>query len=423
MNEKDKQDIKDSQAEAGQNASQVESDFSGEAVNLDKSKIDQVLDSFIREKEQAQERERQRLLNIEKQKRAKKRARVLTLTALALFVLVLIASNPHTIKYYKNYKQAQVPLEEYTIAYNYSPGMKILPMGGNLVMYDSNNLRLLKKDGTEVFDIPFNIGSWDLAASDKAVYLLDKIDNVLYFINERGEFVNKADLNNIPHRLYAGRGGNAALHYKSEAGVEGVVLFDSSGKELGDITYPKTTLTFIHISDDNKTTVHGMLRTSAELENSVYRYSERGSLIFSRSYAGVVFVRQYEDKSSVAFIDVNEVRFYNKNTNEDKESVSSIIPVHLMAFDKANGRIYLLDKRNKLRIIDMEGKILEERHFQTEYKGLVAYKDDLVLIGDDYIRTNTKDIKASRPIEDVFIVGDYLVVVTKGELRLMNKLT
>ena len=50
-----------------------------EPVTLDKNKIDQVLDSFIREQEQAKEREIKRQESIEKQKRGYISALVLLL--------------------------------------------------------------------------------------------------------------------------------------------------------------------------------------------------------------------------------------------------------------------------------------------------------------------------------------------------------
>ena len=393
-----------------------------EPVTLDKNKIDQVLDSFIREQEQAKEREIKRQESIEKQKRARKMARALSFASLALFVLIIIALNPSTQKYYKNYKQSQIPREEYLIEYNYSPGMEILPMGENILLYDSNNLRVLRKNGEEVFDIPFNIGSWDLASSDKNIYLLDKIENILYFIDESGSFISKAELNNIPHRLYSGKSGNLALHYKSESGVEGVSIFDKSGKALADTTYPKTTITMVYVGDDNRVTVHGMHRTASVMENSVYRYSDKGNLIFSKAYEDVVFIRQYEDKSSIAYVDVNKVQFYNKNINEDENAVSSIIPSKLMAFDPDDSLLYLLDKRHRLRILDMQGNLVKERHFQTEYENLIIYKGEMLLVGDDFIRTSFRDIKMNKNIEDLFILGDYLVIATKGELKLINKL-
>ena len=395
---------------------------SSEPVSLDKSKIDQVLDSFIKEQEQAKEREIKRQQSIEKQKRARKMAKALTFAGLALFVIILIAINPNTQKYYKNYKQSQIPREEYLIEYNYSPGMEILPMGENILLYDSNNLRVLRKNGEEVFDVPFNIGSWDLESSDKNIYLLDKIDNILYFIDESGSFISKAELSNIPHRLYCGKNGNLALHYKSESGVEGVQIFDKSGKELSDVTYPKTTITMVYVGDDNRVTVHGMHRIANVMENSVYRYSDKGNLIFSKAYEDVVFIRQYEDKSAIAYVDVNEVQFYNKNINEDENAVSSIIPSKLMAFDEDEALLYLLDKRNRLRILDMQGNLVQERHFQTEYENLIIYKGEMLLVGDDFIRTSSRDIKMNKNIEDLFILGDYLVIATKGELKLINKL-
>ena len=393
-----------------------------EEVALSKDKIDQALDSFLREQEQAKERAQQKQQKIKKEKQKKKIRRALVIAGIALFVLVIVASNPNTRQYYNKYKEAQIPKEEYDIEYNYASGMEILPMGTNLLTYDSGNLKLLKKNGQEIFDIPFMVGSWDLATSDKAIYLLDKIDKILYFIDEKGNFVNKVVLTNNPHKLYAGKQGNLALHYRSESGVEGVCIYDKDGKLLTDVTYPKTTLTMVHVNDENKVTVHGMLRIASTIENSVYRYSERGNLIFSKSYQDVIYVRQYEDKSQIIYVDVNTAQFYNKNINEDFKTVTSLIPTKLVTFDEYKKELYLLDTRNRLRILDMDGNLVEEKYFQIEYKQLLIYKGELLMIGDDFIRTQSKEIKMDTKIEKIFKLSDYLVIVTQGRIRLLNKL-
>lgn len=402
----------------GQNRNQSQ----GQEEYLDRDKLNKVLDSFLEEEEEAKKKEEERRLRIEKRKKTKRRVKAVSFILFALFVLFLIITNPNVQNYNKSRKEALLPKEEYSMGYNYSVGMKIIPMGENIALYDSNNLRLLKKTGEGIFDIPFGIGSWDMAASDKAIYILDKIDYVLYFINASGDFVNKVNLTNIPHKLYAGAAGNLALHYKSESGVEGVALYDRTGRLLSDTTYPKTTITMVNINTENKTTVHGMHRVASRIENSVYRYSDKGSLIFSKAYPDLAFVRQYEDKTTIAFVDVNKIQFYNKNVNENGNLVSSIIPLKSISFDPQESKVYLLDKRNKLRILDMQGNILEERHFQMDYKKVLAYKGEALLIGDDFIRSSKKEIKMNAPIEDLFLLGDYLVIVSKNEIRLVNKL-
>ncbi|MDO5096463.1 MAG: DUF5711 family protein [Peptostreptococcaceae bacterium] len=393
-----------------------------EVVNLDKAKIDKVLDSFLREQEIAKEREKQREIKIQKKKRAKKMAKIISFVGLALFVLVLILINPETKKRYERYVESQAPKQEYAFNYNYSPGMKILPLSDSLVMYDSGNLRLLKKDGSEIFDIPFALANWDMATSDHAIYLLNRIEKVLYFIDEEGNFINQVPLGNIPSKLYAGKAGNLVVHYKSEAGVEGIVMFDSYGNQLEDLTYPKTTITWIDINEQNQTTVHGMYRIEPKLTNYMYRYNPKGKLIFSKNFEDVIFFRQFENDSTIAMVDVNRIQFYSKAGNEPTVSVDSLIPAKLIAYDKIDQNIYFLDKRNKLRVINMQGEVIEEKHFQIEYEKMVIYHGNLLMFGQDFIRTNSKEIQYPKKIDSVFELGDYLVCVMKGEVRMTNKM-
>lgn len=393
-----------------------------ESVFLDKEKIDQVLDSFLKEKEILKERERQREQMIIRKKRARRVLKILSLAGLVFFVAVVIFTNPQMRKQYRAHMDRQTPKEEYAIAYNYSPNMEILPMGGDIAMYDSSNIRLLRKDGGEIFDIPFVIGSWDMETSEHMIYILDKIEKLLYFIDSGGNFVNKVELSNIPFKLYAGKAGNTVVHYRSEAGVEGVMMFDRNGKLLDEQSYPKTTITMVHINDNNEMTVHGMYRIEPRLSNVMYRYSPKGKLIFSKSFEDVIFVRQYEDESTIVLVDIDRIEFYDKQTNEVTLSMDSLIPAKLIAFDQADKEIYFLDKRNKLRVINMKGEVVEEKHFQSEYEKMTIHHGKLLMFGQDFVRIAGRELKFPKKIEDFFELEDYLVLVMKGEIKMANKL-
>ncbi len=391
-------------------------------VEIDREKIDRALDFFLQEQENAKEREKRSEQLQLKKKRAKRVARILSFLGIALFVLLIIILNPETKKQYKTFVHSQTPLSDYTIEFNYSPDTKILPMGANIAMYDSSNLRLLQKDGSEIFDIPFTVASWDMATSDNMIYLLDKIEKLLYFIDSKGSFVNKVELSNMPEQLYAGRGGNLIVRYRSESGVEGIFLFEKDGKLLEDLTYPKTTLTLIKINDNNVATVHGMYRIETKLSNYVYRYSAKGKLIFSKTLEDMIVMEQFEHDGILSMVDINRVMLYEIVTNEVRATVDSLVPVRLTAFDSVGQNLYCLDNRNRLRIIDMKGQVIEERFYQTEYKGMILFKGKLVLLGEDYVRTASREQKYPKPIENAFIVGDYLALVMKGEIRLSNKM-
>ncbi len=400
----------------------AESQRSSGEVSFDRSKIDQALDHFLQEQEREAERKKQQELRLEKQKRNRRRAKTISAIGLIVFVLLIILLNPETIKQYQRYADQQAPREEYTIEYNYSVDMELAPMGEGIVLYDSGNIRYLKKDGAEIFSIAFRLADWDMATSDDRIYLMDRINKLLYFIDDKGTFVAKVELPHIPSKLYAGKAGNLVVHYRSDASVEGVLFFDRDGKLLEDLNYPKTTLTVIDVNAQNQITVHGMYRMNDHLTNSVYRYSANGKLIFSKEFEDVLIVRQYENAQSLAFIDPNTILFYDKTTNELIDSVNSNVSAKLLAYDELNEQIYVLDKRNKLHIYDMTGRLVDEKHFQSEYEQMVVYKGKLVLLGEDFIRIDDREIKYPKKPEGYFKVGDYLGFVMKGEIRLMNKM-
>lgn len=392
-----------------------------DTASVDVRKIDSILDSFLSNRQAEIEKEKRRREKIARQKRIRRIMKLAGTMAVILFIALFVFLNPMTRKALKEYKKATTPKEQYEIKYIYSSDTEIFPVGDSIGMYDSNNLKLFKVDGSEIFNIPFTLGDWEVASSDDRIYLLDKTEKLLYFIDKKGNFIAKSELSNTPETVYAGKKGNIAIMYRSDAGVEGVVLFTKDGEQLEDLNYPKNTLSFAQINKNNEISVHGMYRIDPKLSNYLYKYNSRGKLIFSTAFEGVIFIRQYEDDNVVALVDVNSIIFYDKSSNTVKNRIDSIIPVKFVEYDENSKLIYVFDKRNKLRIINMNAEVVEERHYQSDYKAMTLHKGKVVFFGDNYIRVDNREIQISNDIQDYFVLDNYLGIVTKEEIILTNK--
>ncbi|MGB5824797.1 MAG: DUF5711 family protein [Proteocatella sp.] len=388
---------------------------------MDKDKIDSVLEEFLKEQELEAERQKKREEEAIKKEKTKKiidRAKVITVMLLVSVVLLL---NPYSIRLYKDYKEVQRPKEEYTISYNYSQGMEVKPFGENILIYDSSNLRLLKPGGEEIFNVNLVLDSWELEVSDKNIYLLDKVSKELYFISSKGEFENNIELGNIPSKIIAGKSGSVAVYYKTDVGIEGALFFDSKGKQIADLNYPKVSITTIKINEQNQFTVHGIYRLEPRLTNNMYHYSSNGKLIYSSEVQDAIIIDQLEMKDRVMLVDINNLIMLKKNSNEEMFRISSTIP--FKSVKQYQDKIYALDKRNKMTIIDSEGKILDEKYYQTEFSDITWLNSELVFYSRDFVKNLETQLKFTKPIEKVFNVGNYIGIVMKGEVKLINKIS
>lgn len=388
---------------------------------MDKEKIDSVLQAFLKEQELEAEREKKReeeAVKKEKIKKAINRAKIMTAVLLVATALLL---NPYSVRIYKEYQEAQRPKEEYVISYNYSQGMEVKPFGENILIYDSSNLRLLKPGGEEIFNVNLVLDSWALEVSEKNIYLLDKVSKELYFISSKGEFENNVELSNLPSKITAGKNGSVAVYYKTDVGVEGVLFFDSRGKQLADLNYPKVSITAIKINDQNQFTVHGIYRLEPRLTDNMYHYASNGKLIYSSEIQDVIIIDQLEMNDRVMLVDVNNLIMLKKNTNEEMFRISSTIP--FKSVKQHLDKIYALDKRNKLIEIDMEGNIVDEKYYQTEFSDISWLNSEMVFYSRDFVKTIEKQMNFTKPIEGVFNVGSYIGIVMKGEVRLINKIS
>lgn len=387
---------------------------------MDKEKIDSVLNQFLKEQELEAERERKRQEEaLRKEKAAKFLNRFKIFFAVFLIMLILLL-NPYSVRLYKEYKEANIPKEEYTIEYNYSQGMEVLAFGSNLLIYDSSNLKLLKPSGEEIFNINLALDNWTLAVSEKNIYLLDKVTKELYFISAKGEFQNIVELNNIPTKIIAGNNGAVAVYYKTDVGVEGVVFLDSKGKIIEDLNYPKVSITNITINDQNQLSVNGIYRMEPRLTNNMYYYSSAGRLIYSGEIQDAIVIEQLNLKDRVLLFDVNNLIMLKHNTQEEIFRMSSSIPYKSVKIHQ--DKIYALDKRNKMIIMDLDGNIVDEKYYQSEFDDIIWLNSEMVFYSREFVKTLNSQMNFTKPIDKVMNVGNYIAVVMKGEVKLINKL-
>lgn len=387
---------------------------------MDKEKIDSVLNQFLKEQELEAERERKRQEEaLRKEKAAKFLNRFKIFFAVFLIMLILLL-NPYSVRLYKEYKEANIPKEEYTIEYNYSQGMEVLAFGSNLLIYDSSNLKLLKPSGEEIFNINLALDNWTLAVSEKNIYLLDKVTKELYFISSKGEFQNIVELNNIPTKIIAGSNGSVAVYYKTDVGVEGVVFLDSKGKIIEDLNYPKVSITNITINDQNQLSVNGIYRMEPRLTNNMYYYSSAGRLIYSGEIQDAIVIEQLNLKDRVLLFDVNNLIMLKHNTQEEIFRMSSSIPYKSVKIHQ--DKIYALDKRNKMIIMDLDGNIVDEKYYQSEFDDIIWLNSEMVFYSREFVKTLNSQMNFTKPIDKVMNVGNYIAVVMKGEVKLINKL-
>ncbi len=387
---------------------------------MDKEKIDNVLNQFLKEQELEAERELKRKEEaLRKEKFAKLISRMKILLTVILITAVFLL-NPYSLRLYKDYKEEKKPKEEYTIKYNYSQGMEVLDFGQNLLIYDSSNLKLIEPSGEELFNINLAIDSWTISVSDKNIYLLDKVTKELYFISAKGEFKNIVQLSNIPTKVIAGKNGAVAVYYKTDVGIEGVVFLDAKGKLIEDLNYPKVSITHIEINEHNQLSVHGIYRMEPKLTNNIYYYSAEGRLIYSGEILDAIVIDQLDFTDRVLLFDVNNIIMLKRNTQEELFRISSSIPYKSVKLHQ--DQIYVLDKRNKLTILDLDGNIIDEKYYQSEFDDITWLNSETVFYSREFIKTLNAQMNFTKPIEKVMNVGNYIAIVMKGEVKLVNKI-
>lgn len=387
---------------------------------MDKEKIDSVLEQFLKEQELEAEREQKKqeeALRKEKMAKALNRLKIFFAVILILAILIL---NPYSIRLYKEYKEENRPKEEYSIQYNYSQGMEVLAFGSNILIYDSSNLKLLKPSGEEIFNVNLVVDSWVLSVSEKNIYLLDKVTKELYFISSKGEFKNIVQLSNIPVNIISGEKGSVAVYYKTDVGVEGVVFLDSKGKIIEDLNYPKVSITNVSINDQNQLTVNGIYRMEPKLTNNIYYYSSEGRLVYSGEIEDAIVIEQLNFNDRALLFDVNNLIMVKKSNHEELFRISSSIPYKSVKIHQGN--IYALDKRNKMIIFDPDGNIIDEKYYQSEFDDILWLNDEIVFYNREIVKTINDQMNFTKPIEKVIQIGDYIAIVMKGEVKLVNKI-
>ncbi|WP_028829327.1 DUF5711 family protein [Proteocatella sphenisci] len=387
---------------------------------MDKDRIDIALQEFLKDQELQDQREKKRQeLELKKARRQKTLNKV-KITAIVMLIVAALVFNPYNVRKLKDYRQQQRPREEYLITYNYSQGMQVMPFADNILIYDSSNLRLLKPSGEEIFNVNLVLDSWALEVSGKNIYLMDKVEKTLYFISSKGEFNNNVRLSNIPQKIVSGANGAIAVYYTTDVGVEGTVFFDSEGKQIADLNFPKISITAVEVNEKNQFTVHGIYRLATTLTNNVYHYSSQGQLIYSSEIKDAIVMDQIDMKDRYMLVDINNLIMLKNNTNEELFRISTTVP--FISVQLHEDLIYAVDKRNKLTVIDLDGKIVDEKYYQGDFTGITWLDDEMIFYSKDYVKNADTQLKFAKPIEKIIHVGNHIGIVMKGEIKLINRI-
>ena len=231
------------------------------------------------------------------------------------------------------------------------------------------------------------------------IYILDKIDKILYKINKDGEIVSQAKFMESGQNIYLLKNGDVLLSYNTNVAADGIIVYDSDMKPKTNINYPNSLISTVNFEESTNTIyVSVQVNNLADITNTIYAYNSSYEVQSINSYKNLLTIEMINTNNSKLILDPTRLyildgKYKNVATIDAQNSFAGMVLV--------NEKIYLLDGNKNVRIYDKTGKLLEEKAFKDTINKMILDMPQIIYIGttsvDAFDKPYTALLQATTP--------------------------
>lgn len=272
-------------------------------------------------------------------------------------------------------------------------------------------LRSLTEEGTS-YNMSLNIQNPMIESGDKYLFIGNKDDGIIYFLNNKAEMVERIPLN-AP--LFSMKQKNDSLVYQTKTGnMESIGIIDSNFNNVMKYTYDKeTTLIYDYFPSKKKVAVAVLnveektIGTRLDLYNNL---TDKETLYFDGE---IVLDLKYVNLGNLLVLTDNNLYYVSENDIVWKKEFPLIKDM------KVNGNnIYVL-YGNHLSVIDNKGEIKEDIVLSNQYNDIhlfesgifsdeiIVYNDlELAILkkGEEFLKQNQEIMQIDTSQGTIFIL-------------------
>lgn len=350
----------------------------------------------------------------------KKRLIFILAILIALLVIVFIVNTlsgrttiPTSSNYTINEKNNSI-----IAPYEYNPNISIGAMKNELVIYDGKNL-IKKNDRFEnVFETRLVIGDFVMKIENENIFILDKIEKILYKFNKNGEVVAQTKFMESGQNIFPLKNGDVLLSYNTNVGTDGVIAFDKDMREKINITYPNSLISAVNFEESsNHILVSAQVTNLTDITNTIYEYNSNYEVQSINSYKNLLTIDMVNTNNSRIFLDPTRLyildgKFKNVATIDAQHSFAHMILL--------NDKLYLQDGDRSVMVYDKTGKLIEEKVFKDTISNLHLNMSSIVYVGITSVYTHKNTFEFAKDIEkSILLSNNNLVLFFKGNVEII----
>lgn len=347
---------------------------------------------------------------------------VLVILAVSLQISIKSVSNenadsgknmPETIKLNDYYKLT------------YVPGMKILPFGSNILIYDKTKLSLISSKldpkNQDIFSTNIQISDFFMVTKAEDIYLADLTNKIIYKFDKSGLTVSQKQLDKHIYDIHAFDKSRLIVHYNTDVGTEGLILLDEKLNTVKEITFPNTTITMIKEDPVNgNLLLSSLMKTDENIINKFYIYDKDLRLISTKEFPNIVCSKLIIGKNHIIVVDPDSVYVCDKSFENAKKADSEENFRNAVLLN--DEEICLIDGEKKVRHLGINLEPKSEENYENEIIGIKTFKNEPVVFTKDLLNIGKRQIHSQIELKDVIkLDSSHLLCVFRNGIKVIGE--
>lgn len=302
--------------------------------------------------------------------------------------------------------------------FEYNAKTEVASLKNEIIIYDGKNLVKKNDKFKDVFETRLAINDFVMKVEQENIFILDKIDKILYKINKDGDIVSQVKFVESGQNIYPLKNGDVLLSYNTNVSADGVIVYGTDMKQKANINYPNSLISTINFEESTNTIyVSAQVNNLTDITNTIYAYNSSYEVQSINSYKNLLTIDMINTNNSKFILDPTRLyildgKYKNVATIDAQNSFAGMVLV--------NDRIYLLDGSKSVRIYDKSGKLLEEKVFKDNIKKMILNMPQILYIGTTSVHTQNKVIEFAKDIEkSILLSNNKLVLFFKGNVEII----
>lgn len=349
------------------------------------------------------------------------RLRIFIIVSSVLFAILLMANlvkAKGTVDIKETKRKVNEKNNSIVSSFDYNAKTVVAALKNEIIIYDGKNLVKKNDKFKNIFETRLAINDFVMKVEQEDIYILDKIDKILYKINKDGEIVSQAKFMESGQNIYPLKNGDVLLSYNTNVAADGIIVYDSDMKQKTNINYPNSLISTVNFEESTNTIyVSVQVNNLADITNTIYAYNSNYEVQSINSYKNLLTIEMINTNNSKLILDPTRLyildgKYKNVATIDAQNSFAGMVLV--------NEKIYLLDGNKNVRIYDKTGKLLEEKAFKDTINKMILDMPQIIYIGTTSVHTQNRTMEFAKDIEkSVLLSNNKLVLFFKGNVEII----